>query len=166
MSRTLARRAGLLGRQGRVKEALADWDRALALATGARILEIRLGRAAALARSGDHGAALKSVADAERGIPNRAKFAIQSARVHAQVAEAISRDSALAASDRGTGVAAQCEAALKLIKLAARAPAYRDSRRLIRTLADHDFDPLRGYRPFELLLMDLAFPAQAFARPE
>jgi hypothetical protein len=31
---------------------------------------------------------------------------------------------------------------------------------------DREFDPLRGHRAFQLLMMDLAFPAQALAPPE
>ena len=42
----------------------------------------------------------------------------------------------------------------------------RDRRRLFRTLSGHGFDSLLGHGSFKLLMMDLAFPGQAFARPE
>ena len=46
---TLASHAEFLERLGKVRESLADWDRAVAMAVGTDVLELRLGRAATLA---------------------------------------------------------------------------------------------------------------------
>ncbi len=53
-------------------------------------------------------------------------------------------------------------AALDLIRQDAPALTDRDRRRLYRRLADHAFDALRARPAFQLLLMDLRFPAQPF----
>ena len=62
------------------------------------------------------------------------------------------------------GVATQLAAALEEIGRARQSAAYRDARRLLHRLDDHDFDPLREEPRFRSLLMDLAFPAQPFAQ--
>jgi eukaryotic-like serine/threonine-protein kinase len=54
-------------------------------------------------------------------------------------------------------------AALDLIRHSAPTLTYRDTRRLYRRLADHGFDALRSQHAFQLLKMDLVFPAQPFA---
>ena len=163
---TLASHAEFLERLGKVRESLADWDRAVAMAVGTDVLELRLGRAATLGDSGDYRAALTSVADVERTKSDRAKSSILSAAFHASVMGAISRDSSLSQAARAAGVAAHLEAALDSIGQARRTPAYRDPRRLYRILADHEFDPLRAHPVFQLLRMDLGFPAQPFGRSQ
>jgi tetratricopeptide (TPR) repeat protein len=57
-------------------------------------------------------------------------------------------------------------AALDLIRRTGPTLTVRHARRLFRILAQHGFDPLRECRTLRLLMMDLAFPAQPFARPE
>ena len=89
-----------------------------------------------------------------------------SAAFHAAVLGAISRDSSLSQAARAAGVAAHLEAALDSIGQARWTPAYRDPRRLYRILADHEFDPLRAHPVFQLLMMDLGFPAQPFGRSQ
>jgi eukaryotic-like serine/threonine-protein kinase len=163
---TLAAHAEFLGRLGQVRESLADWDRALAQAVGDELLEVRLGRAATRARSGDYRAALADVATAERATPDRANLLIRFAAFHAGVSEAINRDPALSEAARATGFAAPCDAALGLVRRAAATPAYRDARRLLSTLSASEFDPLRTHPGFQLLMRDLAFPPKPFARPD
>ena len=41
---------------------------------------------------------------------------------------------------------------------------YHDPRRLAHRLSQSDFDALRGESAFDLLLLDLAFPDQVFAK--
>ncbi len=57
-------------------------------------------------------------------------------------------------------------AALNLIGKSEGRLTDHDNRRLYRTLSDRGFDPLRERPAFQLLKMDVAFPAQPFARPE
>ena len=106
----------------------------LVLAANTSILEFRLGRAAARRSSGDYAAALTSVADAERAKSNRRRCR---SGARAFMCRSWQPSAAIRRSPLQTcaaGVAAQFEAALNLISQAARAPAYRDSRRLYRTL--------------------------------
>ncbi len=161
---TLSSRAEMLARLGLLRESLADWDRALTLPAGAATAEVRLRRACVIARTGDYSAASTSDADAKGTEADRAKLLIRYAVLHACVLGAISRDSALSPSARAAGVAAQLEASLDLIGQARRTLAYRDARRLRHALADHEFDPLRAYADFRLLMKDLALPADPFAR--
>jgi serine/threonine-protein kinase len=53
--------------------------------------------------------------------------------------------------------------ALDVIRRTGPTPAVRQARRLFRTLAKHEFDPLREDRTFKLVMMDLAFPAEPFS---
>ena len=117
-----------------------------------------------LSLSSDYRAALAEAAAADRSIDDRANLRITSALAHAVLSNAIRRDRSLTEDARAEGVATQLAAALEQIGHARRAPAYRDARRLYHRLGDHDFDPLREHPAFQMLLMDLAFPAQPFAR--
>jgi serine/threonine-protein kinase len=163
LARTLAARAEFLGRLGQVGESLDDWDRATALAADVDILEFRLGRATSLALSGDYRSALADVTAADQSIDDRADLRISSASSHAALSDAIRRDRSLTRDVLAERVAAQLTAAFEQIGKARRLPAYRDPRRLYHRLSDHDFDPLREERSFQLLMLDLAFPVQPFA---
>ena len=136
------------------------------MAAGDDILAVRLGRAMTVSRSGDYRPALADAAVAERATPERASLLIRAAAVHAAVSEAINRDPALSKPARAEGVAAQRDAALDLIRRTRATPAYRDARRLLTTLLAPEFAPLRGDPRFQILIMDLAFPAAPFARPD
>jgi len=161
----LAARAEFLGRLGRLRESLTDWDRALGLAAADDVHALRLGRAGTVARSGDHRAALAAAAAAEREASDRAGMPIRSAALHLLVADAINRDPALSSAARFSGVAAQLAAALDWITRARAAPPYRDPRRLLHALAAPEFVPLRGHPEFQLLMMDLVFPPRPFGSP-
>ncbi len=163
LARTLAARAEFLGRLGRLGVSLDDWDRATALAEEIDILEFRLGRATSLARSSDYRSALADVTAADRSSDDRANLRIGSALSHAALSDAIRRDRSLTRDVRAESVATQLTAAFEQIGQARRLPAYRDPRRLYHRLLDHDFDPLREERSFQLLMMDLAFPVLPFA---
>jgi tetratricopeptide (TPR) repeat protein len=163
LARTLAARAEFLGRFGQLRESLDDWNRAMALAADTDVLEFRLGRATSLARSSDYRSAVADVMAADRSIDDRANLRIGSALSHAALSEAIRRDRSLTRDVRAECVASQLTAAFEQIGQSKRSPAYRDPRRLYHRLSDHDFDPLREQRSFQLLMLDLAFPVQPFA---
>ena len=156
--------AEFLRRIGQPRESLGDWDRALALAEGTDVIAFRLGRAATLALLSGYRAALGEAAAADRSIGDRGSLRMTSALAHTMLSRAIRRDRSLGQSARALGVAAQIATALEQIGQARRSPDYRDARRLYHRLADHDFEPLRDHPAFQVLLMDLAFPAQPLAR--
>ncbi len=163
LAQTLAARALFLRRLGELRESLDDWDRALALAAESDVLAFHLGRATTLSLSSDYRAALAEAAAADRSIDDRADLRMISAGVHAAISSAIRRDRSLTEDARARGVATQLAAALEEIGQAMQSAAYRDARRLLHRLGDHDFDPLREQPRFRSLSMDLAFPAQPFA---
>jgi len=163
LAQTLAARAEFLRRLGQLQESLNDWDRAMTLAADSDILAFRLGRATTLCLSSDYRAALAEATAADRSLDDRADLRMTSALAHAALSDAIRRDRSVTPDARALGVATQLAATLEQIGQASRAPAYRDTRRLYRRLADRDFDPLREQPAFQILLMDLAFPAQPFA---
>jgi len=163
LAQTLAARAEFLTRLGQLQESLNDWDRAMTLAADSDIRAFRLGRATTLSHSSDYRAALAEAAAADRSSDDRADLRIASALAHAALSDAIRRDRSLTPNERAVGVATQLAAALEQIHQAARSPTYRDVRRLIHRLSDHDFEPLREQLTFRILLMDLRFPVQPFA---
>jgi tetratricopeptide (TPR) repeat protein len=55
-------------------------------------------------------------------------------------------------------------AALDIMRRTGPTLPVRHARRLLRTLAGHEFDPLREHCTFKLLMMDLAFPAEPFSK--
>ncbi len=163
LARTLADRALFLRRLGQLRESLDDWDRALALAADSDVPAFHLGRATTLALASDYRAALAEAAAADRSIDDRADLWMISAQAHVMLGSTIRRDRILTRDVRAERVATQLTAAIEQIGRARRLPAYRDPRRLYHRLLDHDFDPLREERSFQLLMMDLAFPVQPFA---
>jgi eukaryotic-like serine/threonine-protein kinase len=163
LAQTLAGRALFLRRLGQLRESLDDWDRALALAADSDVLAFHLGRATTLALSSDYRAALAEAAAADRSIDDRADLWMISAQAHVMLGSAIRRDRTLTQDSRARGVATQVAAALEQIVQARQSAAYRDARRLLHRLSDHDFDSLREQAAFQMLFWDLAFPAQPFA---
>ncbi len=164
LGQTFARRAEFLRRIGQPQESLENWDRAPALAEDADVPVFRLGRATTQALLSDYQAALAEAAASDHSIDDRGSLRMTSALAHVAMSRAIRRDRSLGQDARALGVTAQVTAALGQIGQARRSPAYRDARRLYHRLADHDFEPLRDHPAFQLLLMDLAFPAQPLAR--
>jgi serine/threonine protein kinase/tetratricopeptide (TPR) repeat protein len=163
LAQSLAARAEFWARSGQLRESLADWDRALALAAETDVLALRLGRATTALLSNDYRAALAEAGAVDRSIDDRDNLRLASVVAHAQLSSAIRRDQSLTPDARALGVATELAAALDQIGRARRSPAYRDPRRLYHRLRDHDFDPLRELPAFRIILMDLAFPEQPFA---
>ncbi len=95
LAQTLAARALFLRRLGALRESLADWDRALALAGDSDVLAFHLGRATTLSLSGDYRAALAEAAAADRSIDDRADLRMISAQAHAILSSAIRHDRSL-----------------------------------------------------------------------
>ena len=139
----LAARAEFHGRLGELSASVADWDRALSLATADDILSLHLGRAAAVARSGDYRMALADAVAAGRGATDNAGRLLRSAAVHSLAAEAINRDATLSLAARASGMNVQLDAALDRIAQARAASDGRDPRRMLGALLAPEFVNLR-----------------------
>ncbi len=120
-------------------------------------------RATTVSFSSDYRAALLETAEADRSIDDRANLRLTSALAHAVLVRRHPPRSIPDCGCAALGSATQLAAALEQIGQARRSLAYRDVRRLYHRLGDHDFDPLREQPAFQILLMDLAFPARPFA---
>jgi tetratricopeptide (TPR) repeat protein len=120
----------------------------------------------------DLGAILGRRDEAEaRSLFTRALKLLEEARIRSPKDEEIRRTLVQTlASHAGflgrVGAERESLAALDLIGRTGLNLAFRDSRHLRRTLTGHEFDALREHSAFKLLMMDLTFPAQPFARPE
>jgi tetratricopeptide (TPR) repeat protein len=148
-----AGRARALARLDRHAEALADWDRALALDDGAARTQIRLGRADALARTGAADQARAAADDLAAAPQLSAANRYDLARVYALTG------AKLPPAD-GDAVAAKAVAALRQ----AFAAGYRDVPHLLN---DADLAPLRRRADYAALLWDLADgPAAPSGQPK
>jgi hypothetical protein len=101
---------------------------------------------------GDRAAAAEIAASIGRLGFDSAADAYGSARAFAGCLPADGRDDTLRFADRAMGVLRRAVAA-----------GFRDAARI---RDDRDLAPLRDRADFRMLLMDLSFPAEAFARPE
>jgi tetratricopeptide (TPR) repeat protein len=123
---SLAERAKALSRSDRNPEALADWERALGLATGGLRDQIRMGRALKLARLGKHGDAVAEAESLARGKSVTSHTLCYLACVYAVASSAVTRrgDGPLAASASTVGLLGSAPGPAPL--LAASALAERD----------------------------------------
>ena len=137
-------KAGMDSRQvlARFAEALADIDRALALADGSGRTILRLGRALALARAGEAAQALAAADELIGAGPLTAAQRYDLGRVYALAAVGSPPADADAAAVRAVAALRQAVAA-----------GYRDIPHL---LGDADLAAVRGRADFAALLWDLA----------
>jgi tetratricopeptide (TPR) repeat protein len=139
LRRAHAGRARALGKLGRHADAVQAWDQALKADASPANAEIRLYRAAALARAGDPATA---AAEVEALAANaKAPVLVGMAHVHAIIA-AVDPGSADRSATRAVALLRQAAAA-----------GHID---FALTLADKDFHPLRGRADFGTFLWDLA----------
>jgi tetratricopeptide (TPR) repeat protein len=151
----LWRHANLLNRLNRPAEAVRACDRALPLADAALAARIRLFRASAIARTGDHVRALAEARAAAGQSPPGNSALINRACVHAQCAAAIGRDGRLTPAERaeqGGRCAARAVALLEKIRLAGY---FKDPNALDNLRTDADLDPLRGRADFQQLVQEV-----------
>jgi hypothetical protein len=156
-------RAESLSRLGRHAESIAGWDRALGLDDGSEGDHIRLDRAIALARAGDHARALAQADPPARSrtIPP-AERSYKLACVFARAAAAIRDDAKLPPDDRTARAETFAARAVEQLVQARHAGYFANSANLAELRKDPDLDPLRARRDFRMFLLDLAFPADPF----
>ena len=165
LSDALSGRADALAHLGRLAESLAEWDAASrADPDPTRAELIALGRAASLARCGDHRAAVLSIqAQGEPRFTTEGTAQKARARIYALAASVALADRSLAQASRTELAAALSTDALAAL---ARSRACRwtgDAARLARILSSPDFDALRPRPEFKNLETELSFPANPFA---
>jgi len=147
LSNTYQGRADALGLLGRHAEAIADWDRVLALEKGGNRTFFQLARALALARAGRHG---EAVAEAAPLTPPRAK--VTGARaLYLEVCIY-----ALAAAQSNPQQAETCaRTALELLRQAKAAGHFDDPAHAEQLRTDPDLNSLRSREDFQKLLGEL-----------
>jgi serine/threonine-protein kinase len=153
-------RAFALDQWGRTAEALADWDSASGLADDEARDGVRLGRARTLARMGRHARAAAEAAV----VPASARNLAVAASVFAVAADAARADERLSMAEREAAAERYVARAVALLDRARRAGALDDPGTLADLTSARDLDALRSRPDFRALMLDLAFPADPFAR--
>jgi hypothetical protein len=132
-------------------EVLQDLDQAVPLADGLNLQRTRTRRAATLAHLGEAAEAAAEADDLARGAGLTSDFLYDLACVY----------SLSAAAARELSVRHRYAArAVEVLEQAAR-EGYRD---LANMKKDTDLDPIRNRPDFQVLILDLAFPADPLAR--
>jgi serine/threonine-protein kinase len=144
-------RAEALSQLGRLAEALREWDQALAIAPENRKVVLRAGRAATLARSGQHAKAEAEAVELARapGLTDEALYFLACA--YAQAAAAAGKDAQLPPAQRDRLAERYAAAAVEALKKAKAAGWFNDPAHLPTMKEDDDLTPLRersDYRRF------------------
>jgi eukaryotic-like serine/threonine-protein kinase len=133
------------------REALADWDRAITYASPTNEGPLRLRRALAQARAGEHG---KATAEAE-ALKNKAKspddFYLL-AQVFALSVGAVKTDAALAAEERTRLGEAYAGRGVELLDQARTVGFFKEPANLEKLQKDTDLDSLRSREGFTVVL--------------
>jgi tetratricopeptide (TPR) repeat protein len=148
-------RAAALDQLGRPKEAVAEWDRALVLATGPERILLRCVRAMCLARSGEHAHA---VAEAEKLAkePNPRDVVLYGlACVYAQSFSAVERDAKLTPPEKSKLAEQYARQALAWLVRADTARFFQNPVGLENLRKDKYLDPLRSRADFQKLAREL-----------
>jgi serine/threonine-protein kinase len=148
-------RAESLSRLGRPGEALREWDLALALDSGPRKAVLRAGRAATLARSGQHARADAEAAEMLRspGLTDEALYFLACA--YSQAAGAVRKDTQVSVAQRDRLAERYAAAALEMLAKARAAGWFNDPSHLPTMMDDDDFTPLKEHAGFRKFVAEL-----------
>lgn len=149
------RRAGTLERLTNYAEAIQDWDRAIQLDDGREGDWLRLGRAIALARFGDHAKATteaKVLADKE---PASGMMLYDLACVYALASSHVRKDTALPQDQRERLAEKSAVQAIQLLKKTHTTGYFKNPRNREHLKKDPDLDSLRMRDEFKKLLAEL-----------
>jgi hypothetical protein len=160
---TYADRAEGRGRLGRHAEALADYDRALGLAEGEDRSLLRLGRAGALARLGEHARATSEASAVAESTDSGAAH-YSAACAFALAAASARDDAALSRGDREALAERYASRALALLDSARRSDYFGDPAKLEALETGPDLEAIRSLAAFRALVQDAKFPGDPFAR--
>jgi tetratricopeptide (TPR) repeat protein/tRNA A-37 threonylcarbamoyl transferase component Bud32 len=152
LAQTHEGKARTLTRLGRHRDALDEWDRAIAVDHGRSRAALRSGRAATLARLGERGRAVAEADELarEKSLPGEALY--QLAVVYALASSAAVSDGPTSRPGReelGERYAAQ---AVQLLQRAEREGLFNTPAAVERLKDDRDLKPLRGRAEFGKLL--------------
>jgi len=157
-------RAETLSRLARYSEAIVDWDRAVELSDGKNDDQVRLGRAAAIARSGDHSRAIDEANALSRAAttPNGERC-YNLACIFALASAAVARDPLFAGSDRARRAEHLAARAVEHLAAAQSDGYFHKPNSIADLLKDTDLHSLGARPDFRSFLMDVAFPDNPFA---
>jgi serine/threonine-protein kinase len=158
LANTRAGRAVTLTQLGRYAESLPDWDRAIELDNGQDRNHMRLGRADALARTGEYARAADEMTDVGKDEALGQEL-YEQAVVWAQIAAAARRDAKLSPADRDHLADRHAARAVVLLTRAGAAGQLRDKARVEQVRTEKDLDPLRDREDFRKLRAGLGPPA-------
>jgi tetratricopeptide (TPR) repeat protein len=152
------KRALLLTKRNRHREALADWNGAIGVATGKRAEDLRFARAVALVHTGGHALATAEAhaLTSEPSVPGPACY--NAACVYSLASAAVPRDAQLLAAERGALAEHYAVRALELLTRARDAGFFKTPAALANLKRDTDLDPLRSRAEFRKLLAALDPP--------
>ena len=148
---SLSVRASAYSWSDRIKEALADWDRAIALATPEARPQYQFARLTTLARTGHYADAVEA---AEKHAKDKSELmgtAYDLACVYANAAVSASKDARLSDKERALKAQQLSNAAIAQLRTAV-SKGYRDAAHIRR---DKDLDYLRGRADFQALVSGL-----------
>jgi len=159
-------RAQALTDLDRFAEALADWDRAIELVGEGdeRTPSMRVSRALTRAWSGDFDRAFAELS----AIPKTGTYArymyYNEACLFAVAACAAAKDAARSPAERASLAERHAARAMVALAEAKRTGYFREPRHITLLRLDRDLDALRSRPDFVLILLDLQFPDDPFAR--
>jgi len=150
-----ANRAAALGQLGRHAEAVADWDRVVALSSGEMRLRGRLLRAQALARAGQHQRAGEEAAELAGDKAATGATLLDLARACSLASSAVGRDAALSAEERSKRADRHAARAVELLSQAAAKGMFNDPEKIAQLKKDPDLISLRDRADLARLLSEL-----------
>ena len=167
LSEAYHRRAEILVRLQRDREAIRDCDSSLGLGEG-RSREVtrdetRLIRALAMAHSGDAAGAVRVADDVSRSSNIRGKDHFLLACIYSVVSGPVQGDSNSGINNPREPRARYLSRALDHFTLAERVSFFRNPAWRSTLQSERDLDPLRNSAIYQVILMDEAFPADPIA---
>ena len=157
----LYERATALSSLGRHAEALADWDRIIALQGGSGEDQFRLGRALALAHLGDHKQATAEAKELASRAEDRGAILCDLARVYALSTAAVMKDRKTEAASQNQLAEQYAVQAVALLEKAHAASFFKDPKKAERLKEDPDLAPLGSRGDFKKLVAEVDSKAGA-----
>jgi tetratricopeptide (TPR) repeat protein len=152
------KRARILTKLDRHREALADWDGALAVKTGASTDDVRFARAITLVRVGEHAQATAEAHALTGGASAPGPACYNAACVYSLASAAVPGDAKLPPAERDALAEHYAARALELLTRARDAGFFKTAAGLKTLKNDTDLDPLRSRAEFRKLLAQLESP--------